>query len=66
MWETPPPPSGLACSPISGVDLDYVEVAEPPLLEPTRALTPASRVLAAWRVEGVRLIDNRAIGGADG
>lgn len=51
---------------LGGVDLDYVEVAEPPLLEPTRALTPASRVLAAWRVEGVRLIDNRAIGGADG
>lgn len=56
---------GRLLADLAGVDLDYVEVAESPLLEPTHRLTRTSRVLAAWRVEGVRLIDNRAVGGED-
>lgn len=47
---------------LGAVEVDYVAVADPPMLTIPPRLTAASRLFLAWRTEGVRLIDNRPIG----
>ena len=49
-----------------GVDVDYAVVVDPESLLPQEVATEASRALVAARVGGVRLIDNVALGAADG
>ncbi len=51
---------------LAGTELDYVVVADPPLLTVPATLSRGSRLFCAWRVEGVRLIDNRPLGSRDG
>ncbi len=45
-----------------GIDVEYLVVADPPLLRRVEAVSKLSRVFVAARVEGVRLIDNVAVG----